>query len=690
MQHAGHVKGEVPLMYKDPGCNAVHAAVTVVMLYLPAAAAWLSIQCSWSSACMHRHTSGRQAGICCKHTLGVHQLHVAAFGLLSPMAMLPISQPTPCACTCLVCDCRDTFSFSSNANDTCRPCPPGAVCPGRDLLLPQPGYWHSTNYSTNFKRCPEPEACALPIPGVNDSVLVCKEGHQGNLCGECAAEWGLKAPFTCARCIGKSGSIAAYAAAAVALLAFTYVLWHLTLADNVSLSNELRAEDVLKILTIYAQSMFIISKAKVTWPSLMRGLATPFAFAFTGGTSIMPISCLLPAAEVLTVPGPYVLLLMQLLLPLGLVTGAMLIKLAASGISVLCSRCNGKARPDSTPPVCAAEVLDKSPDGTVMVLVPTLAQQLWVLFLVVMFLSYPTLVNVALSLFACHKLDAPPPPLYPEYAVANATWGYWENQMSQACYEGIHRGWALALGVPLALVLVVGWPVYLLVLFLRKRRPEDEPRFQVQYGFIYRAFKRKREWWGAVVVVHMAVLVWVSTFMSVLGAYYCTLLLSMLFGTMQALVLLLQPFEQPRLNWLKLASMAVLWLTSNATLAFMPGPVGYNLSEEGKNVLGAFMLVGNIVFLVAAFVLLFHYGLKEGKVYWKAAKSWVSEKSMSRKGSNPAAAGPLEGVVSDSQLPLQGAGSELAEVAVDIDSHSDTRTAACRRTAAAKAGPAEP
>jgi hypothetical protein len=534
----------------------------------------------------------------------------------------------------------------------------------------------------------------LEIPGVNNSVLACKEGHQGNLCGECAAEWGLKAPFTCARCIGKTGSIAAYTAAAVALLAFTYLMWLLTMGDNASMDNTLRAEDVLKILTIYAQSMFIISKAKVTWPGLLRGLATPFAFAFTGGTSIMPISCLLPPPEVLSIPGPYVLLLMQLLLPLGLVAGAMLVKLAVHGVSVLIGRCKGNIDAlEDTASVPAAGVSDKLPEVQNKAIVPTLSQQMWVLFLVVMFLSYPTMVNAALSLFACHRLDAPPPALYPEYAVANATWGYWENQMSQACYEGVHRGWALAVGIPLALLLVVVWPVYLLVLLLQKRNTADEPRFAMHYGFIYRAYRTNREWWGAVVVVHMAVLVFVSTFMSVLGAFYCTLLLSMLFGSMQGLVLLLLPFEQSRLNWLKLASMAALWLTSNATLAFMPGPVGYSLSENGKNVLAAFMLLVNVVFLVAAFLLLVHYGLKEGKVYWRAAKSWIRAKSESRIAKRSASGrplegvvsqisesrkrsavgGPLEGVVRGSQLPQQGAPSELEAIAVVVGTNHNTQ-----------------
>lgn len=69
-------------------------------------------------------------------------------------------------------------------SSTCADCPLEAKCFGLNEVAPNPGYWRLNSLSTNFLKCPNPEAC---LGGYNDSVLLsyeglCKEGYQGVLC----------------------------------------------------------------------------------------------------------------------------------------------------------------------------------------------------------------------------------------------------------------------------------------------------------------------------------------------------------------------------------------------------------------------------------------------------------------------------------------------------------------------------
>jgi hypothetical protein len=421
------------------------------------------------------------------------------------------------------------------------------------------------------------------------------------------------------QCIGKQSSIALYVTAAAAMLAFAALMWHLTLEDNLRNTQQVEPEDVLKIMTVYAQTLAILSRAKVVWPTLLTGLVTPFTWAFTGGTAVVPLSCLVPPSDQLAVPQPILLLLLQLLLPVGLVLVVMLMNWLVKGVTRVWSKCHRPA----PGPLMPSKDLHQLPTiaGTATAgLAPT--HKFLVLWLVAVFLFYPTLVRAAFSLFACHTLDVPPPDRYPQYSVATAARGYWEGDISQACYQDWHLGWAMGLGVPLALLLVVGWPAFLLRKLLGHKARAADPEFRNRYGFIYRAYRPSREWWGALVPMQLSVLVGVSTFMNVLGAYYCTLLLSILFGLMQCLALLFRPYVHSELNWLMMATVACLWLTSNGTLAFMDGPEGYDMSDAGRNVIGVLMLLVNLGVLTAALYLLVKHSWPKVKASWQMAKAW--------------------------------------------------------------------
>jgi hypothetical protein len=94
-----------------------------------------------------------------------------------------------------------------------------------------------------------------------------------------------------------------------------------------------------------------------------------------------------------------------------------------------------------------------------------LLKRLPMMCIVTFFFSYPFLVRLSLGMFACVQLDrsddSEDP--YPQFAVANASRGYWVHAMQQACFEGWHLPWALGLGLPCVLVFSLGTPLALLI-----------------------------------------------------------------------------------------------------------------------------------------------------------------------------------------------------------------------------------
>ena len=91
-------------------------------------------------------------------------------------------------------DCKfGTFNFDGMA---CKPCPEGGVCPGRDRLLTESGWWRASNTSERLYMCPKSQSCEAGESAGDGS---CTRGHSGPVCALCMEsfhEWGN----TCRKC----------------------------------------------------------------------------------------------------------------------------------------------------------------------------------------------------------------------------------------------------------------------------------------------------------------------------------------------------------------------------------------------------------------------------------------------------------------------------------------------------------
>ena len=503
--------------------------------------------------------------------------------------------------------CRENhFSFSNLTDYECRVCPPNAICTGGDVLLVHKGYWRSSAKSTQLHACPNPDACLyggdcveasgghLADQWRDKSGSCCAEGYKGRLCGVCdtAAGWGQQKPFKCGKCKDARSVLAVYVIGAVVLLALITYIVNTTLEDNMMEKQLLWPSDLLKVFITYMWYLLIVASIRLPWHDFITAVfqATGVFMSITS-SEVMSLDCLLSTGGDNMLPLAIRKQLVYLLVPVGMFCAVVLLQLLLR----VWQRKRGS--------VGIASKLE-------------LAEQLPVIAMVVVFFFHVPLCQLGLSMFACTiRLDvvtkeANPYPQY-EGLLSTAAHGYWVYDMEQACYEGWHKVWAAALGLPCVLLFCVLLPAGTFVLLYRKRggwRGRDgvggaekgvgeggegvggvsgispspshslsppnqlqDPEFQKLYGSLYRTYREERYYWEAVVAVQTVILASISVFSYTVGVYYATLLLNAALGAIILMQLLFKPFPNDFkiLHKLQLVATGCLLITSYAGLSFL-------------------------------------------------------------------------------------------------------------------------
>jgi hypothetical protein len=252
-------------------------------------------------------------------------------------------------------------------------------------------------------------------------------------------------------------------------------------------------------------------------------------------------------------------------------------------------------------------------------------RKLPVTLMVVAFYAFPTLTKASLSFFACYRIDKTPPAVQlPPGASAplNHTAGYWVSDMTQGCFAGYHKAWALGLGLPSLLLWCIAVPVAMGVGLFLCRAKADEDSFREHFGFLYRSYRPERIWWEAVWVTRTVVLTVITVFSPHMDRYYSVLSLLVVFWVSAALQIVLEPYAFRTLHRLHMVSTSCLAATTVAALAMF----GYDLEESTalqlRITIAVMVLVVHIVFV--------------GWCLWKlvpSAKGWcVAAHSVAKSG----------------------------------------------------------
>ena len=436
------------------------------------------------------------------------------------------------AAGCRPCQMR-TYSVVVNSS-MCYACPDGAVCPGGNSILPEANLWHSHRYSTQIHACPREKICE--VGGV------CAAGYTGNVCGGCLAGYGSRGPFHCAACMSLAKTLAAFLGAVVLMVCLIAVVVHTTLGDTQQSRYGVRPSDLLRVLVRHLQYLAIISTLRVQWPQTLNFIFGAVNYVFNVASSqVISLDCVFSAER--WPPLAIKRVLTYLLAPL-----AILGVLVFVWLLVRCVKMAERFRSHSS--------RQQQPVGDVIT----------VICLVVLFFFYPALVRIALSMFACYKLDDLAKTDFAQFAAASAPHGYWVYSMQQACWEGWHVYWAGGLGVPCVFLFCLAVPVGMWWLLYRSRSKIALPSYVSPLAFLYHNYKSKRWYWEVVSTVQIALLVAISVFSFTLGAYFTTVLLNLSLVIFWAVQLIYEPFASKELHLTSLLSLACLYATTGIAL----------------------------------------------------------------------------------------------------------------------------
>jgi hypothetical protein len=439
------------------------------------------------------------------------------------------------------------------------------------------------------------------IAGNFGPTQMCIDGYKGPLCGVCQLpEYGMLSPLRCGKCLPPKVQLGLYLSiSGVSVLFITYSV-HATWKDNLTGDKVVLASDYIKVLVMFLQCTVIIGSVSVPWPvfNLQRWFeAVNIVFA-VGSGHVVSLDCWLYHY----IPQGRFPLAMQRQLVYFL--AVMFVLLAVVALQWL----TWAVRRWVVPLVWRPKE-GSTPQPALLV-----ARKLPVTLMVVAFYAYPSLVQASLSFFACWRIDrAPPEVQLPPGATAplNHTAGYWVSDMTQQCFAGYHKGWALGLGLPSALLWCITVPVAMGVGLFMCRSKSNTDSFREHFGFLYRCYRPERVWWEAVWAARTVVLTVITVFSAHMDRYYSVLSLLVVFWTSAVLQNVLQPYAFRSLHHLHIVSTSCLAATTVAALAMF----GYDLEESAAQ---------KLRIMIAVVVLLVHV-VFVGWCLWKlvpSVKGW--------------------------------------------------------------------
>jgi hypothetical protein len=164
---------------------------------------------------------------------------------------------------CVACP-NGTYSYTAPTSvSSCNTCSADAICYGKNITAPLPGYWRANGTTESWVTCPRADSCL----GGNEtnSTGMCQTGYEGVACGVCETDYSVTGAFTCAACpervrnIVQISFIMAFAAGYVAYL----------VKSTMQSANKVKPlyTVYLKIMTNHFQIIGAISNIDFDWPN---------------------------------------------------------------------------------------------------------------------------------------------------------------------------------------------------------------------------------------------------------------------------------------------------------------------------------------------------------------------------------------------------------------------------------------
>lgn len=429
--------------------------------------------------------------------------------------------------------------------------------------------------------CPNPASCQGDRADVKSCAanLTCRSSaaefsnsqcgpeYHGHLCGKCVDGYAPTGSFVCRKCVSPALLVALYAVAGCMMLLCIRLLCFWTRTANRArcqpaqgsacsarqsevkpsdtVGPKLQPTDLIKPLILFLQSQLIVATASgIDWKAPMSWMVAALGWVWSATSpETLSLQCLMSSDNDQNrpeTPAAFKAALFHLLIPFALLALSLLIDICTVAIQ----RRRHKA----------------------MLARLSVADSLLSNALVAAFIFLPTVVRTLFSLFACVPIDQPA--VAPAKAAALGT--FWASDLSLQCFQGVHKAWALGLGIPFVLLICVCLPAGIVYKTVAHRKELNDPNFTHHWGSLYLSFKPSFCYFEGVCAFSTIILVAVSVFGLNLGQHYQLLVLSMALIVFFTILLGFMPYAQPAANAVAVQAVALLLLTCYAGMSLLP------------------------------------------------------------------------------------------------------------------------
>ena len=426
----------------------------------------------------------------------------------------------------------------------CMPCETGATCPGGDVssMVALPGWWRSSETSTYFFSCDNPNGLTLCNPkgasfskegnGTGDIAYtssVCRPGHEGPLCSRCQKGYG-KTYGLCTKC-DSSSSAGNVILVLVCLAGFLLILFLLMVNQltKATMSNEGKKPgqeqsitlSVIKIMVNWLQMAAIGAQVRVATNAPVERF-----FQFQDLSNVSPFqfnsfNCLLESHNTF-----YTQFYSSLFIP----PLCVLIGFSLTAFFFLVRRSDGVRPWDLFVMIC---------------------QMLW-------FFCYSIVSQTILGIFECRDLDRGVSVLSADQAVH--------------CKTSKHDV-AVQCGYVFVVLYIIGLPLLVFLQLYRNRNSLEDRSVKVRYLFLYNNYREGLFWWEAINMLRKIGLVGALVLLQEdLGTQVFALsIISMAYLTLHASV---KPYSSTTLNELETGTLFTTALTLSMCSFFYANAAG--------------------------------------------------------------------------------------------------------------------
>ncbi|OMJ78092.1 hypothetical protein SteCoe_22156 [Stentor coeruleus] len=348
--------------------------------------------------------------------------------------------------------------------ESCKACPTGGVCSGKDIIISSSGYWRSNLLSEIVYACQISSACT----GGDDNYLLgnCSTGYSDILCQSCEVGFSRDTGGKCSKCPDKSTN-------AVILLAFlVLIVFIAVILVKTTLKSAFAAKALhsiyIKIFTNYLQLVFLTAQFNLDWPTYVLQLFKVQKSAATVSEQLFSVDCYMDDGKSTTSSNSYFYKLGVLCcLPFVIALVSLAVWLTISFIN-----------------------------GTYSYL----RREFFTTIVVLFFLVYPNIVKAMFLNFSCVSVDM--------------EGSFLDQNTAIKCWTSNHTKYSLIIALPGIIVWAIGTPALVLLRLTKQRRFLHRDDNKIIFGFIYNGYKISHYYWEFIIMYRKIIMITVSVFMS--------------------------------------------------------------------------------------------------------------------------------------------------------------------------------